>query len=88
MWTYSSAPAFRGVACTGQAVGLREVVDAQERVTQVVEWLLMFNSPQQVSVRDKLIYTDQVGSHTIFVETMKDNAGRAGAFTVTGQERV
>jgi hypothetical protein len=89
VWTYPSVPTFTQVHCTVQAVGLSEGVDAQERVTQFVEWLLMFNANQPVKARDQIIYRDKAGvTHTIFVETLKDNASRGGAFTVRGLEKV
>lgn len=89
VWTYPSTPTYPAVRCTAQAVALREGTDAQERVTQFVEWLLMFNTNQLVSPRDMIIYTDSAdGTHTIFIETEKDNAGRGSAFTVRGLEKV
>jgi hypothetical protein len=89
VWSYPPIPTYAHVRCTAQALGLKEVVDEQERVTQVVEWLLMFSINQPVSPRDMVLYKDTAdGLHTIFIETSKDNAGRGGQFTWMGQEKV
>jgi hypothetical protein len=89
LWTYPPIPTFRRVSCTAQAIGLRMDVDDQERVIQFTEWLFMFNILILVSAKDMIIFKDSAdGVHTVFVETEKDNAGRGGAFTIRGLEKI
>jgi hypothetical protein len=89
VYFYAATPNFPGVRCTAQAIGLREGVDEQNRVTVFVDWLLMFSRDQQVDARDMIIFVDQYNvSHTMFVETERDNASRGGAFTVRALEKV
>ncbi len=88
-YVYPSVPTYADVRCTAQAMGLREVVDEQARVTVFVEWLFMFAEDIQVSPRDMIMFTDQAGvTHQIFVETQRDNAGRNAAYTIRGAEKV
>ncbi len=89
IWIYPPIPTYSQVHCTAQAIGLHEDEDAQERVTQFVEWLLMFRANQAVNARDKVLYRDRAAiTHSIIIETNKDNASRGGAFTIRGLEKV
>jgi hypothetical protein len=89
VFAYPSAPTARQVPCTIQATMIREVVDEQDRITQVLEYKVMFAGFQNVSPRDKLLYQDPAGTtHTLFVEVQRDEAGRGAAFTVRATEKI
>lgn len=88
-WAYPSTPTYSQKPCTAQAVGIREVVDDQDRITQLVEWKIMFGSFVSVDVRDRLNFEQPAGvSHEAFVEVSRDEAGRGAAFTVRATERI
>ena len=77
------------VPCSIQAQGVIEVVDDQQRVTQLNEYKVMFANQQDVSPRDKLVYVDAGGvTRELFVEAQRDEAGRGAAFTVRATERI
>jgi len=87
-FTYPTAPTYPQVPCTAQAQGFAEVVDDQQRITQIVEWKILLGTAIVVSPRDKLVFIDQAdGIHTMFVEASRDEAGRGSAFTIRAVER-
>jgi hypothetical protein len=89
VWPYPPTPTYSRVACTAQPVEYEELVDAQERVTQLVHWRLIFASQQAIDPKDKFIFVDSSGvTHTLFVNAQRDNASRGAAFTVKAVERI
>jgi hypothetical protein len=89
VWNYPPTPTYARVPCTAQPVEYEEITDAQERVTQVVHWKLIFASQQMIDPKDKFIFVDKSGvSHTLFVNAQRDNASRGAAFTVKAVERI
>ncbi len=85
--TYSLA--YSSVPCTAQQKGIAEISD-QDRITEVQLWRIMFGFPfPVVKARDKVVYVDFSGTtHTLFVDSSQDNAGRGAAFTIQCTERV
>ncbi len=81
--TYSAVP------CSAQQKGIAEVSD-QDRITEVQLWRIMFGFPfPVVKARDKILYVDFAGTtHTLFVDSSQDNAGRGAALTIQCTERV
>ena len=85
---YPSQPTMKGVACSVQPHTTGELVDEQQRITAWSEYRIMFGSPQNLSPRDKIVWTDASGTtRTLFVEVPRDEAGRGAAFTVFATER-
>ena len=88
-WNYPSTPTAARVPCTAQVMEYEEIEDAQERVTQITHWKIMFGSYQAVAPRAMILYTDRAGVlHTLIVNAQRDNADRGSAYTVRATERV
>ena len=90
---HPATPTFAGVPCTVQVGAYREEpatdADGQDRVTQLLEYRIMFGQNYAVTARDKIIYVDSSGiSHTLFVQAQRDEAGRGAAFTIRADERL
>jgi hypothetical protein len=89
LWIYAAIPTYFQVPCTAQAREFDEIIDAQERVTRIAYWKLMFANPLNVKPRDKIIYKTVRGYvHTLFVAAERDEAGRDAAFTIKCVERI
>jgi len=88
--TYAQVPSALAVPCSVQAGSIMEVMDEEQgKITQYIEYWIMFGSIQAVKARDKLIWQDRAGiDHVIFVQSQLDNAGRGSAFTVRGLEKI
>jgi hypothetical protein len=81
--TYPSEPA------SVQAHDISEVIDAQERITQVLNYRIMLGRPLALIPRAQILWTDRAGvTHTLFYEAQKDNAGRGAATTIKAVERL
>ena len=77
------------VPCSIQAQGVLEIIDDQQRITQLGEYKIMFANQQAVKPRDKIVYVDPLGvMRELFVEAQRDEAGRGAAFTVRATERI
>lgn len=83
---YPTLPTYAQVPCTAQAQGFSEIED-QGRITQIVEWKIMFGSFIGLSSRDKIVWTAADGPHIAFVEADRDDVGRGAAFVVRATER-
>ncbi len=89
VYTYPSAPSIKDVPCTIQAGSVIQIVDAQERLTEYLEYKVMFATQQPTNSQDKLVYTDKLGvTRTLFAQAQRDEAGRGAAFTVHWVERI
>ncbi len=86
---YPGSPTFGQVPCTIQAGAIEEVIDEQERITQLLHYKIMFSMAISVTPRDKLVYQDPAGvTRELFVEVQRDEAGRQAAYTVRAVERI
>lgn len=80
-FTYAVTPS-QSLMCSSQPHEYEEVYD-NDRLTQLRHWRLMFNADPGVRPRDKMAWTDKAGvTHTGFVLTSRDEAGRGAAYTV------
>jgi hypothetical protein len=78
-----------GVPCSIQAYDVREVMDAQMRVTIEREYHLFFDHSTGISVKDKFVFTDGLGQHqAAFAHIERDEAGRGACFVVRAIERI
>jgi len=85
---YPIVPTYPNQACTIQGRA-REVVDDQNRITQLTEYIFIFASYLFVVPRDKITFMDSSGTlRTVFVESIEDMAGRGAAFKAYAQERL
>lgn len=70
-------------------MGFEQIVDDQDRVTQVYEWKIMFASFLGLTPRDQIAFVDGGGVvHTVLFEAIRDNANRGAAFTIKAIERL
>jgi hypothetical protein len=88
--SYSSIPTWPAVPCTVQFVSSELDEAAQDRITQVNQYWVMYGGPQlPLKVQDKVLWTDSLGaSHTLFVIAGTDEAGRGAAFTFSATEKI
>ena len=85
---YPTIPTYANQACTIQGKA-REVVDDQNRITQLTEFLIIFPVFVVVDPRDKITFFDANNVlRTVFVESIEDMAGRGAAFKAYCQERL
>ncbi len=85
----SGTPTFSGIPCTVQYNGTAETVDAQNRVTNVNTYMIMFGSQVIVTVRDLIRWVEGPVTHLLYVEaTPPSEAGRGGGpFTLRAIEK-
>lgn len=87
-YQYAGIPTNSNVQCTVQPAGVSEVVDGQNRVTQLNNWVVMFSLPQMASPRDKIVWVDALGvTRNLIIEATTDEAGRGSAFNFLAVER-
>lgn len=86
--TYASYPDVVLIPCSVQPVELMAGEEGgPQRVNVISGYRLIFDRDWGMSVRDKLVWTDSLGTtRNLFVETTKDNAGRNAAFSVVAVE--
>jgi len=81
-------PTYANVSCTIQGRAT-EVVDDQNRITQLTSFVIIFANFVGVMPRDKITFVDNNGNpRTTFVESIEDMAGRGAAFKVYARERL
>lgn len=90
---YPTSPTYAAVPCTVQVGAYTEQTatdaDGQDRITQLLEYRIMFGQNYGITARDKIIYVDSAGtSHTLFAQAQRDEAGRGAAFTIRADERL
>ena len=86
-YTYPIA-ASMGLRCSAQPHEYEEIYE-NDRITQVRHWRLMFTSDPGVKPRDMLVWTDHASlTHTGYVQTSRDEAGRGLAYTVRAIEKL
>ncbi len=90
---YPATPTYKGIPCTVQVIAYTEQpasdADGQDRITQLLEYRIMFGQNYTITARDKIVYVDGAGvSHTLFAQAQRDEAGRGGAFTIRADERL
>lgn len=78
-----------GVPCTVQQDGGDEYVDdsTANRITQVNVYLVIFGTNPNVNPRDKFVWRDGGSTHTLFVKSSENCAGRGSAWAVKAIER-
>lgn len=87
--TYSATPDVAGVPCSVQNSSRMGGETGTARLTQVNEYDVMFAADYGLMIRDRLVWVDSAGtSHTLYIETSYDNAGRGAAFTVSCTELI
>ncbi len=84
-----ATPTFSGIPCTVQYTGTAETIDAQNRVTNVNVYMIMFGSQVVVTLRDLIRWVEGPVTHLLYVEaTPPSEAGRGGGpFTLRAIER-
>ncbi len=76
------------LTCSAQPHEYEEVYE-NDRLTQLRHWRLMFATEPGLLPRDKVTWSDPAGvSHTGFVLTSRDEAGRGAAYTVKVVEKL
>lgn len=89
VFTYPSMPTIANEPCSIQAGAIRELIDEQDRITQYLEYKLMFARQLPVTPRDKITYVDPLGiTRILFAEVQRDEAGRGAAFVVHATEKI
>ena len=74
--------------CSAQPHEYEETYE-NDRITQSRAWILMFTDDPIVRPRDKVVWTDSASiSHTGFVQTSRDEAGRGMAYSVRVMEKL
>ncbi len=71
-----------------QYIGTEEVIDAQNRLTNVNVYMIMFGQPTGLSPRDLIRWVDGAKTRILYVQgSPPSEAGRQGAFTVRAIEK-
>jgi hypothetical protein len=85
---FSSLPTYANVPCTIQGRAT-EVVDDQNRITQLTGFVFIFANFIAINPRDKITFIDANGNlRTTYVESIEDMAGRGAAFKLFAVERL
>lgn len=84
--TYPDSPTASNVPCSTQAQGFVETWD-QGQLSVVREWKLYFAQAVTVKPRDKVVFSDPAGTHTVYVEADRDEASRGMMYSIKAIER-
>ena len=86
---YPDFPSQIAVPCSIQPREVDEIVDEQNRVTQVQYYHVFFSDDPGVRARDMMQYTDARGNTRIlFARATRDEGGRGAIFVVRAIERI
>lgn len=86
---YQATPTALGIPCSIQPKEVDEIIDDQNRITQVQYYHVFFAEDPGVRPRDKLLYSDSRGlTRTLFCRATRDEGGRGAAFVVRAIEKI
>lgn len=88
-YTYSNTPAQIGVPCSCQPRDVEQVIDEQNRITELLNYHVFFNFNPGIKPRDKLQFVDGFNvTHLLFVGATRDEGGAGAYFVVRAVERL
>ena len=88
-FTYQLTPNYPQVPCSIQFLGSEEVVDDQNRLTQLNTYRFIFGRPTSIFPRDQLNWIDAFRvTHIAYAEASTDEAYRGSTFTIMAVERI
>ncbi len=82
-------PTGLAVPSSVQYIGTEEVVDGQNRLTNVNVYMIMFGAPTGLSPRDLVRWVDGARTRILYVQGVPPSeAGRQGAYTIRAIEKI
>ena len=83
-------PTFANVPCSVQYQDTAIVTDAQNRLTTVNTYWVLFGQNYNLSARDTIVWVDDSGVvHTLYTDGLPPSeAGRASAYSIRAVERI
>ena len=88
-FSYPAIPTRKAIPCSAQAGDVEEVLDDQDRLTQMRTWKLFVANPTGAKARDKFTIIDGRGiAHTLLARVERDEGGRGSTFVVHCVERI
>lgn len=77
-----------GVPCSVQYVGVQEVIDQQNRVTNANMYQIFFGYLIRINPLDVVVWVEDTITHTMYVQNVSPSeAGRGGCFVVRAIEK-